>query len=113
MEIEAVKGAAYRATAESLFLRAVQDNLPRAAIEEIATLTPDEIPAWAARWNVHAPCVIEEAPSWCGNIIVDHTRTPPVPGEWVAEFRKMNDLPVGSPWLCGGIDDVLSDGSRR
>ena len=43
------------------FLRALNDDLPSAAWVELRGLTPADVEAWADRWWIHAPCVIEDA----------------------------------------------------
>ena len=43
------------------FLYALNDALPHEAWVQLRTCTQDEVPAWAARWGIHAPCVLEAA----------------------------------------------------
>ena len=43
------------------FLSALNDALPYEAWVQLRTSTQDDVPAWAARWGIHAPCVLEEA----------------------------------------------------
>ena len=43
------------------FLCALNDALPYEAWVQLRTCTQDEVPAWAERWGIHAPCVLEAA----------------------------------------------------
>ena len=43
------------------FLYALYDALPYEARVQLRTCTQDEVPAWAERWGIHAPCVLEAA----------------------------------------------------
>ena len=43
------------------FLYALNDALPYEAWVQLRTCTQDEVPAWAERWGIHAPCVLEAA----------------------------------------------------
>ena len=43
------------------FLYALNDALPHEAWVQLRTCTQDEVPAWAARWGIHAPSVLEAA----------------------------------------------------
>ena len=43
------------------FLHALNDALPYEAWVQLHTCTQDEVPAWAERWGIHAPCVLEAA----------------------------------------------------
>ena len=43
------------------FLNALNDALPYEAWVQLHTCTQDEVPAWAERWGIHAPCVLEAA----------------------------------------------------
>ena len=43
------------------FLYALNDALPYEAWVQLRTCTQDEVPAWAERWEIHAPCVLEAA----------------------------------------------------
>ena len=41
------------------FLHALNDALPYEAWVQLRTCTQDEVHAWAERWGIHAPCVLE------------------------------------------------------
>ena len=43
------------------FLSALNDALPYEAWVQLRTCTQDEVPAWAERWWINAPCVVEQA----------------------------------------------------
>ena len=43
------------------FLYALNDALPYEAWGQLRTCTQDDVPAWAERWEIHAPCVLEAA----------------------------------------------------
>ena len=43
------------------FLDALNRALPNAGFAELRRLAPDDVPGWADRWWVHAPCVLEQA----------------------------------------------------
>ena len=43
------------------FLHALNDALPYEAWVQLRTCTQDEVPAWAVRWGIHAPCVLDAA----------------------------------------------------
>ena len=49
------------------FLSALDDALPYEAWVQLRTCTQDEVPAWAERWWINAPCVVEQA-----RAIVEH-----------------------------------------
>ena len=48
-------------TVRQEFLSALNDALPHETWVQLRTCTQDEVPAWAARWGIHAPCVLEAA----------------------------------------------------
>ena len=43
------------------FLSALNNALPYEAWVQLRTCTQDEVPAWAERWWINAPCVVEQA----------------------------------------------------
>ena len=43
------------------FLSALNDALPYEAWVQLHSCTQDEVPTWAERWGIHAPCVLEAA----------------------------------------------------
>ena len=43
------------------FLYALNDALPYEAWVQLHTCTQDKVLAWAERWGIHAPCVLEAA----------------------------------------------------
>ena len=47
--------------ARSEFLYALNDALSYEAWVQLRTCTQDGVPTWAARWGIHAPCVLEAA----------------------------------------------------
>ena len=49
------------------FLSALNNALPYEAWVQLCTCTQDEVPAWAERWWINAPCVVEQA-----RAIVEH-----------------------------------------
>ncbi len=48
-------------TVRQEFLSALNDALPYEAWVQLRTCTQEGVPAWAARWGIHAPCVLEAA----------------------------------------------------
>ncbi len=53
---------AKRAAAQAVFVSAVQRALPAAALKQLCALRgPKNVPRWARKWRINAPCMIEFA----------------------------------------------------
>jgi hypothetical protein len=74
----------------------VQQRLSPAAFTELETIREgdtDGIQAWALRWNVHAPCILQAAVGWCDGFRVDSYADPEPPPDWRVRLHHICQLP--------------------
>jgi hypothetical protein len=117
MKLEGEKGANHYAAVTTAFIRDIQQHLPREAFEEISRLQSADIPQWADKWFVHAPCVLEYARSWCaGGWDPDWTSEsrsgPSIPKRWFDELKRLNALSI-DPSITHVLETFITDGERR
>jgi hypothetical protein len=110
--MELKKGSTHAAEVESAFVEAVQKHLPQRAFEELSHASREDIEAWAERWNVQAPCILDLAADFCEGgwsegFGISSYSSPAIPNTWFDALHSWNALPVDSQWLESGLDHVM------
>ena len=93
MRLESAKGLRHAADARSAFIDALQRDLPAAAFHEVTGIDNSNlrlVQAWAIKWHINAPCVLEAVAAWSEGFRVSHWAPPPVPEQWRQRLGELS-----------------------